>query len=79
MTSAVTLSLRQTTIMQYLVGGITVKEISIVLGLSSATVRKHVNKAKKKLGAITHDQAIALIVARGDVTVLIIQPEVTEQ
>ena len=69
MNSVKTLSPQQTIIMQYLVNGFTVKEIANQMSLASVTVRKHVNKAKKKVGAQTHDQAIAIVVARGDVTV----------
>jgi DNA-binding CsgD family transcriptional regulator len=74
MNSATTLSPRQTAIMQALVDGKTTKEIASLMALSSVTVRKHINKAKKKLGAKTHDHAIALAVARGDVTVMIESP-----
>jgi DNA-binding CsgD family transcriptional regulator len=69
MTSATTLSPQQTIIMQHLVDGITVKEIAILMCVKKETVRKHINKIKIKLGARTHDHAIALSVARGEVTV----------
>lgn len=68
------LSPQQTIIMQALVDGLTIKEIASVMVLSSVTVRKHINKAKKKLGAKTQDRAIALVVARGEVTVIIESP-----
>jgi DNA-binding CsgD family transcriptional regulator len=63
------LSPQQTIIMQHLVDGMTIKEIALCMEVSSVTVRKHINKTKRKLGAKTHDQTIALSVARGDVTV----------
>ena len=65
----VTLSPQQAKIMQNLVDGRTIKETALDLGIAAETVRKHVNKAKVKLGAITHDHAIALVVARGFVIV----------
>ena len=65
------LSPQQTVIMQHLVDGVTVKEIAVRMDLSSVTVRKHINKTKRKLGAKTHDHTIALVVARGDVVVAI--------
>ena len=63
------LSPQQATIMQHLVNGSTVKEIAMRMKLSSVSVRKHINKTKRKLGAKTHDHTIALVVARGDVIV----------
>jgi len=63
------LSPQQTIIMQHLVDGMTIKEIALCMEVSSVTVRKHINKTKRKLGAKTHDHTIALSVARGDVTV----------
>jgi len=63
------LSPQQAIIMQHLVDGVTVKEIAICMEVKSETVRKHINKIKRKLGAKTHDHTVALVVARGDVTV----------
>lgn len=63
------LSPQQIIVMQYLVNGSTIKEIAGLMNLARGTVRKHVQKTKSKLGAKTHDQAVALVVARGDVTV----------
>lgn len=65
------LSPQQTAIMQHLVNGLTVKEVASVMHLATATVRKHVNKARRKLDAKTHDHAIALAVAYGEVVVII--------
>jgi len=38
-------------------------EISVILGLSAATVRFHVDNARRKLGAVTRAQAVALLIA----------------
>jgi DNA-binding NarL/FixJ family response regulator len=67
--SAKILSPQQTRIMQHLVDGCTIKEIALQMGLACVTVRKHVKRASQKLGAKTHDHAIALVVARGEVIV----------
>jgi DNA-binding CsgD family transcriptional regulator len=69
MVSAKILSPQQTIIMQHLVNGCTIKEIALQMGLACVTVRKHVNRARHKLGAKTHDHAIALVVALGVVIV----------
>lgn len=63
------LSPQQARIMQYLVNGLTVKEIASLTNLAIVTVRKYINKAKTKLGARTQDQAIARAVFRGEVDV----------
>lgn len=63
------LSPRQVVILQSLVLGLTVKSIARTLRISPSMVRKHINNAKLKLGAKTHDHAIALAVTRGDVSV----------
>ena len=63
------LSPQQTAIMQHLVNGLTVKEVASVMNLATATVRKHVNKARRKLNAKTHTHAIALAVASRSVVV----------
>lgn len=69
--SSKALSPQQTIIMQHLVNGSTIKEISSIMELSIATVRKHITKAGIKLSAKTHDHAVALAVARGEVIVRI--------
>lgn len=63
------LSPQQRIIFQYLVDGCTIKEISVEMGIAIATVRKHINKGKVKMLAKTHDHAIALVIARGEVFV----------
>lgn len=40
-------------------------EISVILGVSQATARFHVNNARRKLGAVTRAQAVARMAARG--------------
>ena len=69
MTSEKIRSPQQTVIMQFLVNGSTIKEIAGNMGIAIETVRKHITKAKIKLGAKTHDHAVALAVARGEVVV----------
>ena len=70
MTAVKILSPQQSIIMQHLVNGCTIKEIALQMGLACVTVRKHVMRASQKLGAKTHDHAIALVVARGEVVVI---------
>ncbi len=69
------LSPQQATIMQRLVDGMVVKEIAMAMGLAASTVRQHIRKAKKKLGASTQDRAVALAVAQGEVVVIMNQDE----
>lgn len=69
MNSGKPLSPQQKIILQHLVDGCTVKEISLFMGITIATVRKHINKAKVKLNAKTQNHTIALVVASGEVTV----------
>ena len=72
------LSPQQGIIMQHLVNGNTIKEIAIMMKLATGTVRNYINKAKKKLGATTQDQAIAQVVALGEVTVAVDCMRVTD-
>jgi len=37
-------------------------EISVILGIAEATVRSHVDNARRKLGAINRAQAVARLV-----------------
>jgi DNA-binding CsgD family transcriptional regulator len=39
-------------------------EISVILGISDATARFHVDNARRKLGAVTRAQAVAQLIAR---------------
>jgi LuxR family transcriptional regulator, quorum-sensing system regulator BjaR1 len=39
-------------------------EISVILGISEATARFHVDNARRKLGAVTRAQAVARMIAR---------------
>ena len=70
MTAVKILSPQQSIIMQHLVNGCTIKEIALKMGLACVTVRKHIKRASQKLGAKTHDHAIALVVAYGEVIVM---------
>jgi len=63
------LSPQQAVIMQHLVDGLTIKEIAVKTQLAIVTVRRHINKSRKKFGARTQGQAIAFVVARGEVCV----------
>jgi DNA-binding CsgD family transcriptional regulator len=63
------LSPQQRIIFQYLVDGCTIKEVALSMGIAVATVRKHINKGKVKMSAKTHDHAIALVIAKGEVVV----------
>lgn len=69
MSSGKNLSPQQKIILQHLVNGRTIKEVSSEIGIAIATVRKHINKAKAKMGGLTHDHTIALVIARGEVIV----------
>ena len=65
------LSPQQTIVLQFLVNGKTIKEIATCMGLQKVTVRKHFNRARAKLGTFTHDQTVAVAVARGEVVVTV--------
>lgn len=41
-------------------------EISVILGVSEATARFHVDNARRKLGAVTRAQAVARLALRGE-------------
>ena len=59
------LSPRQHAVMQYLVDGVSFKEIADRLGMRYSTAKKHAVRAREKLGARSLYQCIALLVARG--------------
>ena len=59
------LSPRQRVVMEYLVNGVSFKEIAEKLGMRYSTVKKHAVRARQKLGAKSLYQCIALLVARG--------------
>lgn len=69
MKQAKLLSPQQTVVMQHLGDGLMVKEIACLTNLSVVTVRRYINKAKKKLGAKTQNHAVALAVARCEINV----------
>ena len=62
------LSPREHQVVELLAGGNTGEEVAEQLGISPATVRVHVRNATGKLGASTRTQAVAIAVARGEVT-----------
>jgi DNA-binding CsgD family transcriptional regulator len=59
------LSGRELECMRWVADGKTDWEIGMILKISSATVRFHVDRARRKLGAATRPQAVATLVARG--------------
>jgi DNA-binding NarL/FixJ family response regulator len=59
------LSPRQRVVMQYLVDGVSFKDIADKLGIRHVTVKKHAIRAREKTGATSLYQCIALLVAHG--------------
>jgi len=59
------LSPRQKLVMQYLVNGVSFKEIAVLSGMRCATAKKYAARVKEKTGAKSLYQCIALLVARG--------------
>lgn len=59
------LSPRQRVVMQYLVDGVSFKEIADKLGMQYSTAKKHAIRARQKVGAKSLYQCIALLVAQG--------------
>ena len=62
------LSPREHQVVELLAAGRTGEEVADELGIAPATVRVHVRNAAGKLGATTRMQAVAIAVARGEVT-----------
>ena len=62
------LSPREHQVVELLAAGFTGDEVAERLGISPATVRVHIRNATGKLGASTRTQAVAIAVARGEVT-----------
>jgi LuxR family quorum sensing-dependent transcriptional regulator len=56
---------RELECMRWVADGKSDWEISMILKISSATVRFHVDRARRKLDAVTRPQAVAKLVARG--------------
>lgn len=59
------LSPRELECMRWIAEGKTDSEIAIILSISDATVRFHLNRARRKLGARNRAQATARLVLRG--------------
>jgi DNA-binding CsgD family transcriptional regulator len=62
------LSPREQQVVELLAAGHTGEQVAERLGISPATVRVHVRNATGKLGASTRTQAVAIAVARGEVS-----------
>lgn len=61
------LSPQQRRIMQYLVDGLTMKEIQVEMSIKLGTIRKYLQKVRKKTEAKSLYQCIAIVVAIGEV------------
>jgi DNA-binding CsgD family transcriptional regulator len=59
------LSERELECMQWVAAGKSAWEISMILNISASTVRFHVDRARRKLDAVTRSQAVAALAARG--------------
>nr|WP_253948979.1 LuxR C-terminal-related transcriptional regulator [Mangrovicoccus sp. HB161399] len=59
------LSGREKDVLSYLAAGLDNNQIAARLGLAEVTVRMHMSRARKKMGAATREQALALAMARG--------------
>jgi PAS domain S-box-containing protein len=62
------LSPREHEVVEALAAGLTGEQVAERLGITPATVRVHIRNATGKLGASTRTQAVALAVARGEVS-----------
>lgn len=63
------LSPQQVKVMQYIADGETIKNIKLLMGITSASVRKHITKARSKVGARSLYQCIAILTAEGVIIV----------
>jgi LuxR family quorum sensing-dependent transcriptional regulator len=61
-TAAVRLTTRERDSLALVAEGKTDWEISVILGIAEATVRFHVDNARRKLGAVNRAQAVAMLV-----------------
>lgn len=59
------LSPREVQCLQYLAQGYRTKDIARTLGLSTAAIELYLRNARRKLGAATREQAIAIVTAQG--------------
>lgn len=62
------LSGRERDVLAYLSQGMMTAKIAEKLGLADVTVNKHFNSAKKRLGAATREQALAIAMASGAIS-----------
>ena len=60
-----TLSRREAESLALLAQGLKNQRIAEILGVAEVTVRNHINSARKKLGALTREQAIAIALQHG--------------
>ncbi len=56
---------RERDVLSFLACGLDNQQIAERLGLAEVTVRMHMSKARRKMGAATREQALALAMARG--------------
>lgn len=63
-----TLSARERDVLAYLSQGMMTAKIAEKLGLAEVTVNKHFNSGKKRLGASTREQALAIAMASGAIS-----------
>ncbi|MGJ8623900.1 MAG: response regulator transcription factor [Yoonia sp.] len=59
------LSTREKDVLHYLAAGLRNDAIASKLGIAEITVRVHITSARRKLGAATREQAIALAIQSG--------------
>lgn len=62
---ATALSVREQDVLRYLAAGLRNNAIARKLGIAEITVRVHLTAARRKLGAATREQAIALAIRTG--------------
>lgn len=72
MKQKIILTPRQKTVLQYLANGLTQKEIAVLMNLAAATIKNHIQKAKRKLHAQTSAHAVAIAITLKEVNVDII-------
>jgi DNA-binding CsgD family transcriptional regulator len=61
--SEIKITPRQAIIFQYFIDGKTSKEIALLLGVKTRTVRRHMQHVKQKVGAVSLYQCVAILVA----------------
>lgn len=63
------LTTRETQCLQLLANGCSNDAISTELGIALSTVTMHLQNARRKLGAVTREQAIAIAISRGLISI----------